>query len=571
MPRPFRPCILVPTYNHVNALPTLLRHMKSLGLPVVIVDDGSDAAAGRTIDGLVEAHASVWCVRHDRNRGKGAAMISGLREAAARGFSHAFQIDADGQHDLDRVAPMLEAARAHPDALLAGVPVFDGSIPRGRRIGRRITAFWVVIHTLSPSVGDPMCGFRVYPLSATLPLLRGTRLAQGMAFDIEILVRLRWSGAPVVALPVRVVYPPGNFSNFHMLRDNVEISLTHAQLFFGMLARLPRLLHGRLQRGDPGGPGGRHWAELGERGAYWGLWLLATIYRLLGRRACLVMMTPVVLYFFLTGREQRRASADYLQRLHATGHWPRPPGLVDQFRHFMSFGVSALDSVAAWSGNIPRSMLRGVDDDDFMRAETDPRGAFVLTAHLGNPEVLRAAAHLGRRQRVNVLTHTAHAERFNRLIARVAPDAPVRLVQVTELGIDKAIVLREAVERGEWVVSVADRIPVGASGRVCRVPLLGEAAPFPEGPFILAALLGAPVFTMFCLREGGAYRVWFEPLAERLVLPRREREERLHTVVEVFAARLEARLREAPLQWYNFFDFWHPQEGAPPRRDDDAR
>jgi predicted LPLAT superfamily acyltransferase len=560
----FRLCVLVPTYNHVQALPSLLQHAANLSLPVLIVDDGSAAEAACALDRLADAHAGVRCLRHDRNQGKGAAVLSGLREMAALGFSHAYQIDADGQHDLAAMAPFLEAAQAHPDAVIAGAPVFDGSIPLGRRIGRRLTDFWVAVHTLSRRIPDSMCGFRIYPVRPALALANQTRLGRRMDFDIDILVRLCWAGTPIAFLPVNVVYPQGNVSNFRMLRDNIAISWMHTRLLFGMLARFPRILRNRPRRIDLGPPEGRHWADQRERGSYWGLRILAAIYRRLGRRACLMMMVPVVLYFFATGREQRLASASYLRRLHAAGHLPRAPGLADQFRHFLSFGAASLDKVAAWSGNLPRTMVHGIEGGAFAAAKSAERGAVVLTAHLGNPEVIRAIANLDRRWRVNVLVGTAHAERFNRLIARFAPTAAMRLIQVTDLGVDQAIVLKEAIERGEWVVSVADRVPIGQSSRVSWLPFLGEPAPFPQGPFILAALLKAPVFTMFCLREGEAYRVWFEKLADRLELPRRQRGERLQAAMELFVARLEERLVRAPLQWYNFYDFWRPSGFALP-------
>jgi predicted LPLAT superfamily acyltransferase len=170
--------------------------------------------------------------------------------------------------------------------------------------------------------------------------------------------------------------------------------------------------------------------------------------------------------------------------------------------------------------------------------------------------VLRAIADLNDRWRVNVLVHTRHAERFNRLLSETAPSCAVRLVQVTDLGVETAIQLKEAIDRGEWVVSVADRIPPEESRRIVRVPFFGEPAAFPQGPFILASLLDAPVSTMFCMRENGTYRVSFEKLAERIDLPRNEREPRVRAFVGQFVTRLEAHVIEAPLHWFNFYDFW---------------
>ncbi len=115
-----------------------------------------------------------------------------------------------------------------------------------------------------------------------------------MDFDIEILVRLYWAAVPIGFLPVEVVYPAGNVSNFRMLGDNIAISWMHTRLFFGMLARLPRVLRRRPQL-ELGPEHEHHWADQAERGSYWGLRILAAVYRLLGRRACLAMMVPVVL------------------------------------------------------------------------------------------------------------------------------------------------------------------------------------------------------------------------------------------------------------------------------------
>jgi hypothetical protein len=181
-------------------------------------------------------------------------------------------------------------------------------------------------------------------------LAERTRLGRRMDFDTEILVRLYWAEVPIDFLPVEVIYPAGNVSNFRMWWDNLAISWMHTRLFFGMLARLPRILRRRpplLLGPEPE----HHWADQAERGSYWGLRILAAVYRLLGRRACLALMVPVVLYFFATGREQRRASERYLARLHAAGHLPQSPGLALQFRHFMSFAAASLDKLAAWSGS----------------------------------------------------------------------------------------------------------------------------------------------------------------------------------------------------------------------------
>ena len=173
------------------------------------------------------------------------------------------------------------------------------------------------------------------------------------------------------------------------------------------------------------------WAALAERGAYWGIRFLGAVYRRLGRRACLVAMAPVILYFYLTGREQRRASQDYLRRLWRAGHLPREPGHRLALRHHLAFGEAVLDKLAAWLGDMRAVDIDGIEDGLFAAAKRDPRGAFVISAHLGNPEIIRAVATLAHRHRINVLVHTIHAQSFNRLIERFSPLSPVRMIQVT--------------------------------------------------------------------------------------------------------------------------------------------
>ena len=237
----FKPCAVVPVYNHERTLPGVVAALLADDLPCVLVDDGSSPEAATVIDRLTE-HPSVYLHRHEANQGKGAAVISGLREAARLGFSHALQVDADGQHDLGRVGLFLDRASQAPDAIICGYPQYDASVPKGRLYARYLTHVWVWINTLSTSIRDSMCGFRVYPLAPTLALINAEPLGSRMDFDTEILVRLHWRAQPMVWLPTRVIYPADGISHFRLWQDNLLISRMHARLFGGMLLRAPALL-----------------------------------------------------------------------------------------------------------------------------------------------------------------------------------------------------------------------------------------------------------------------------------------------------------------------------------------
>lgn len=241
----FRPCALIPVYNHERPLPGVVSALREAGLPCLLVDDGSSPACAAVLDQLAE-QAQVHLLRLPLNQGKGGAVMAGLREAARLGYSHALQVDADGQHDLNSLGDFLSTARAHPLALVCGYPQYDASVPKSRLYARYLTHVWVWINCLSLQIRDSMCGFRIYPLPATLALLDSARIGTRMDFDTEILVRLAWREQPMHWLPTRVHYPADGLSHFRLWHDNLLISRMHARLFFGMLLRAPRILWRRL-------------------------------------------------------------------------------------------------------------------------------------------------------------------------------------------------------------------------------------------------------------------------------------------------------------------------------------
>lgn len=237
----FKPCIVIPVYNHEGAIASVVARLRAQDFPVLLVDDGSGPECALLLQQLAKQE-QVSVLRHDRNRGKGAAVVSGLRAAHQAGFTHALQVDADGQHTIEDATAFMAAACAAPDAVICGRPVFDASIPKVRYYGRYLTHVLVWVHTLSFDIIDSMCGFRVYPLQATLHLLDRHRVGERMDFDTEILVRLHWQGVSLRWLDTRVSYPPDGVSHYRFLRDNALMTRLHARLFVGMLRRLPCLL-----------------------------------------------------------------------------------------------------------------------------------------------------------------------------------------------------------------------------------------------------------------------------------------------------------------------------------------
>lgn len=242
-------CVVIPVYNHGAAIGAVVAAVRRHGLPCLMVDDGSEPGCAGTIRQLAAAgDDGVRAIRLEVNEGKGGAMMAGFREAARLGYSHALQIDADGQHDGDDLPRFAALAAQHPAAVICGTPVYDDSVPKGRLYGRYATHVWVWINTLSFAIQDSMCGFRVYPLAPTIALIDSVAIGKRMDFDVEILVRLYWRGIAIVNQPTRVRYPTDGVSHFRLWRDNLMISRMHAKLFFGMLLRLPVLLWRKVAR-----------------------------------------------------------------------------------------------------------------------------------------------------------------------------------------------------------------------------------------------------------------------------------------------------------------------------------
>lgn len=240
-------CFVIPVYNHPHHIEALVIHLEQFQMPIILVNDGSDAACTALLHEIAAQHSLVELVEHSHNQGKGQAVITGLRHAHTLGFSHALQLDSDGQHDWQDVAKFLQISQQHPDAMVIGQPIFDESVPKKRLYGRYATHIWVWINSLSFEIKDSMCGFRVYPLASTIQVLDSAKFQPRMGFDSEILVRLKWAEVPFINVPTKVVYPEDGISHFKVWRDNIGISQAHLHLFGGMLLRLPKLLSKKVK------------------------------------------------------------------------------------------------------------------------------------------------------------------------------------------------------------------------------------------------------------------------------------------------------------------------------------
>jgi len=298
----------------------------------------------------------------------------------------------------------------------------------------------------------------------------------------------------------------------------------------------------------------QHWAQINEATFVAGMWLLFSTCRILGRWPFRIALYPVLLWYIVTQPEARASSRDYLERVAAFQDVSRiKPGIVTVLRHFASFAENLLDKMLLWSG-LFRTDLVKLQGRELIAAKG---GGILICCHLGNLELCRVLSKQMPGLKLTALIHTKHAERFNRLLARLDPDSQLNMMQVTEMSPGTAMLLSDKIAQGEFVAIAGDRIPVSQNPRIALAQFLGKTAPFPVGPYILASLLQCPTYLMFSMRTGKTSEIHFELFRESIHLPRQGRDEILAGLAGEYARRLEDFCLRTPLQWFNFFDFWH--------------
>ena len=231
-------CIVVPTYNNVKTLPTVLRELAALPYDLMVVNDGATDGTQACIEALeVKFEAKGRClyvVSYTPNRGKGYALRQALKVLHSKGYDYALSIDADGQHDAADIAGFIHILQQHPTALMVGSRgMKHENMPRKNTFANRFSNFWFAVQT-AQHLPDTQSGFRAYPLKRLGKMRFFTRRYE---WEIEVLVRAAWSGIPLRAQPISVYYPPKEerVSHFRPGRDFLRISLLNTVLCLGAL------------------------------------------------------------------------------------------------------------------------------------------------------------------------------------------------------------------------------------------------------------------------------------------------------------------------------------------------
>jgi glycosyltransferase involved in cell wall biosynthesis len=236
--------VLIPSYNAGGKALETVRAARESGEPVCVVIDGSTDGSREQLMQMAQSDPGLTVLALARNSGKGAAILHGLRDAVALGYTHVLTMDSDGQHPARMIPDFIAASRTNTDALILGKPVFDDSAPWERVMGRRLCNWWVDLETLNAGIGDSLFGMRIYPARALMEVMESHRSMRRFDFDAESAVRLVWRGArPInIAAPVRYFSADeGGVSHFRYLRDNALLISMHVRLVFGFLLRFPLL------------------------------------------------------------------------------------------------------------------------------------------------------------------------------------------------------------------------------------------------------------------------------------------------------------------------------------------
>jgi predicted LPLAT superfamily acyltransferase len=302
-------------------------------------------------------------------------------------------------------------------------------------------------------------------------------------------------------------------------------------------------------------PGQSAWAQQSERGNPFAVRLMAWIAVAFGRRIARGVLHPVTVYYLLFAAQARRQSARYLAR--ALG---RPPTVADRYRHVFTFAAAVLDRVYLARGRLQDFDLR-LDGAPLMdELVAQGRGALLIGAHLGSFEALHAVGASRPNLRVAMAMYPDNARMIHETLRAIAPDFHLDIIPIGRPS--STLAVRDWLDTGGLVGMLGDRVLAAERARtgLVELPFLGQAARFSDGPFRLALLLKRRlVFMVGLYRGGNRYDVRFEPLADFSAPPAdaQARDNLLRDAMRVYVQRLERLCREAPYNWFNFYDFWN--------------
>jgi predicted LPLAT superfamily acyltransferase len=321
-----------------------------------------------------------------------------------------------------------------------------------------------------------------------------------------------------------------------------------------------------------------HWSEYKEEAAgYWHLKLILILFHLLPVIVLRVIAFPVGFFYCLFSRRAREESRRYLEKMAAVLN----PGTKSRktvyhpLHHIIAFSLTLIEKVESWGGKVSLKRIHFQDDDitELLDELEKGNGALLISSHLGNMELLRALAGfnrtgVSREVPVTAIVDFTVTAYFNRMLQELNPASVMHIISAREIGPETVTLLQDRIAAGELVVIAGDRTSSATRDRFFMLPFLNEDAPFPYGPFFLTALVGAPAYFVFALRQkdvslSSQYDMHIHKSPIGFDCKRNERNVRIEELARLFARYLEDYCKQHPYQWYNVYDFWakpHPPE-----------
>ena len=299
----------------------------------------------------------------------------------------------------------------------------------------------------------------------------------------------------------------------------------------------------------------KHWSKTEERGSAFGIMFLFYSFKIFGSTICKILMLPVLLYFYLFNGRARKNVAQFLKQ--CDDYFDTDiSSQRSVFQVFINFGFGIIDRLSAWQGRFEKLKLHKTNNQVFLDMREKQQGGLIIISHLGNFEISRIASAKNKGAKFNVFMHTKNAKKITQALEKINPGYASSLIQGDGLNMKTAIELKEKVEQGEFVVIAGDRTPVVNELAVTEVTFMGRKAQLPVGPYVLAKVLDCPILTLFCTHTESGYHVQFSQLTEAIQFNKTNRADVIQQHAQLYADQLEQAVKTAPLQWYNFHDFW---------------
>lgn len=299
----------------------------------------------------------------------------------------------------------------------------------------------------------------------------------------------------------------------------------------------------------------RGWLDVGEVGSLFGLRFVVLLCTMFGRSVARAFVALLALYFVLLRPGVRRASREYRQRLGL------PHTFWDTYRHVRCFADTALDRFFLMRGQFERFQITQTGHEHMVRLSEEKRGGILLGAHFGSFEAMRMRSD-AHQIPVNVVGYFRNAARINGVLSRYNPRLSTRFIEVQPESPGFIFKVKERIEAGELVAILGDRVGHGAK---TTVDFLGGPIELPTGAYVLAAVLGCPIYLTFGVyRPPNGYDLYCELFAERITLSRKNRQRELAVYAQKYAQHLERLCRMAPDNWFNFYEYWLSEPGSAP-------